>query len=141
MQSVSHCSSLQPCHAPSWEDSEVPRGRDTGLDCHHLWSLSGRALIYQRRLVSCGHVGGDICVPHHVMLTQLRATLPTLSLPLCNLFVLTSLPTTGEESLASVPSSLGSNKRRCLAEPVITSELNEAQQTVWPGWQQAERRA
>lgn len=35
--------------------------------------------------------------PTMLMLTQLRTTLPTLSLPLCNLFVLTSLPTTGEE--------------------------------------------
>lgn len=33
IQSVCHCSNLQPGHDPSWGDSEVPKGRDTGLDC------------------------------------------------------------------------------------------------------------
>lgn len=47
-------------------------------------------------MVSAGHVGGNICVPHYVMLIQLRDTLPTLPPPLCNLFVLISLLTMGE---------------------------------------------
>lgn len=90
MQSVSHCSSLQPGHIPSWGDSDFPRSRATGLEpvrpCPHLG-----------RLVSSGHAGGNICVPHHVDTAQGHAAHTVPSLLLCNLFVLTSLRTTGEE--------------------------------------------
>lgn len=60
-----------------------------------LCTLSSHDLTCLRRLMSAGCVGGDICVPYHVMLTQLRALYPYLPLPLCNLSVVTSLLTAG----------------------------------------------